>query len=226
MHSPGLGQSLGPNHWPVVSKFLSSVSCVLKLCASSVTGLGPIFVGQRFCTQHQVKLGKLENIFLTQLHADTLGGLLGMYLTLADSGNRRLSIRGPPGVSHFLSAGKAFCENRQDSELRAEEIDMQTPTASLLRDNFVSIQPIPVTPCPSHETPTEDSGGATTDVLGTNLLANGEHKSARTWRLAKINPKNKSAAANTTTATTTTTTTTKCACALAIVLSDASESSD
>jgi hypothetical protein len=29
---------------------------------------------QRFCTQHQVKLGKLESIFLTELNADTLGG--------------------------------------------------------------------------------------------------------------------------------------------------------
>jgi len=88
-------------------------------------------------------MGKLENIFLTQLHADTLGGLLGMYLTLADSGNRRLSIHGPPGVAHFLSAGKPFCENRQDSELRAAEINVADPSASLHHDNLVSIQPIP-----------------------------------------------------------------------------------
>jgi len=100
-------------------------------------------VAQRFCAQHQVKLGKLENIFLTQLHADTLGGLLGMYLTLADSGSRGLSIHGPPGVSHFLSAGKGFCENRPDSELRAAEINLEYPTDSLLNDKFLSIQPIP-----------------------------------------------------------------------------------
>jgi ribonuclease Z len=71
------------------------------------------YIWQRFCTQHSVKLAKMESIFLTHLDADTLGGLLGMYLTLADSGNRRLSVHGPPGVSHFLSAGKAFCENRE-----------------------------------------------------------------------------------------------------------------
>jgi hypothetical protein len=104
---------------------------------------GAMCAAQRFCAQHQVKLGKLENIFLTQLHADTLGGLLGMYLTLADSGSRGLSIHGPPGVSHFLSAGKGFCENRPDSELRAAEINLESPTASLLHDKFLSIQPIP-----------------------------------------------------------------------------------
>lgn len=69
-----------------------------------------------------------------------------MYLTLADSGNRRLTIRGPPGVSHFLSAGKAFCENRQDSELRAAEINFSSPTDALLHDNLVSIQPVPILP--------------------------------------------------------------------------------
>ena len=32
---------------------------------------------QRFCNQHQIRLGRLSNLFLTRLHADTLGGLLG-----------------------------------------------------------------------------------------------------------------------------------------------------
>ena len=100
---------------------------------------------QRFCSQHQVKVGgKIEKIFLTQLHADTLGGLLGMYLTLADGGTHRLAIHGPPGVSHFLSAGKVFCENREDSEMRAAEISLQNPRESLVHDNFVSIQPVPI----------------------------------------------------------------------------------
>ena len=99
---------------------------------------------QRFCTQHAVKLGKLEDVFLTQLHADTLGGLLGMYLTLADGGNRRLSVHGPRGISHFLSAGRAFCDNRKHSELCAVEIDPQKPEAALIRANHVSIQPVPV----------------------------------------------------------------------------------
>ena len=32
---------------------------------------------QRFCNQHQIKLGRLSNLFLTKLHADAIGGLLG-----------------------------------------------------------------------------------------------------------------------------------------------------
>ena len=32
---------------------------------------------QRFCNQHQIRLGRLSNLFLTRLHADTMGGLLG-----------------------------------------------------------------------------------------------------------------------------------------------------
>ena len=124
-------------------------------------------VAQRFCAQHQVKLGKLENIFLTQLHADTLGGLLGMYLTLADSGSRGLSIHGPPGVSHFLSAGKGFCESRPDSQLRAAEINLETPTASLLQDNFLSIQPIPAA---VHHSP--PAAGGSSETAGVKLERN------------------------------------------------------
>ena len=124
-------------------------------------------VAQRFCAQHQVKLGKLENIFLTQLHADTLGGLLGMYLTLADAGSRGLSIHGPPGVSHFLSAGKGFCENRPGSELRAAEINLEAPTASLLQDNFLSIQPIPAA---VHRQP--PAAGGSSETAGVKMERN------------------------------------------------------
>ena len=78
---------------------------------------------QRFCNQHQVKLGRLSNLFLTKLHADAIGGLLGealhiyifcsfyinrlnsitgMYLTLADNGVKRLAVHGPQGISRFI----------------------------------------------------------------------------------------------------------------------------
>lgn len=136
----------------------SAGSCSLEAVTNCYLETLPCETWQRFCTQHSVKLGKLENIFLTQLHADTLGGLLGMYLTLADSGNRRLLIHGPPGVSHFLGAGKAFCENRQDSELRAAEISLSNPADSLFRDNLVSIQPVAITP--SFGDPATVSGGS------------------------------------------------------------------
>eukprot|EP01062_Namystynia_karyoxenos_P062218 TRINITY_DN55134_c0_g1_i1.p1 TRINITY_DN55134_c0_g1~~TRINITY_DN55134_c0_g1_i1.p1 ORF type:complete len:856 (+),score=240.38 TRINITY_DN55134_c0_g1_i1:81-2570(+) len=39
---------------------------------------------QRYCTESKVKMGKVQGIFLTRLHPDTLLGLPGMLLTLSD----------------------------------------------------------------------------------------------------------------------------------------------
>eukprot|EP00976_Prorocentrum_cordatum_P098224 1191311-Prorocentrum_minimum.AAC.3 len=39
---------------------------------------------QRYCVQHQVKLSKVEDIFLTRITTQAAGGLPGMLLTLAD----------------------------------------------------------------------------------------------------------------------------------------------
>lgn len=62
-----------------------------------------------------------------------------MYLTLADTGVKKVVVHGPPGTSRFLSAGQAFCENRPDAELSSEELDLASPPP--FTDGNVSIQP-------------------------------------------------------------------------------------
>ncbi|EKX40106.1 hypothetical protein GUITHDRAFT_113844 [Guillardia theta CCMP2712] len=91
---------------------------------------------QRLCSQYQVRLNKLEHLFLTELHADTLGGLLGMYLTLSDSGVKKLSVHGPRGVTHFLRSG-----GRPESELVPVEIPSGDVQPVVL--DHVSILPLP-----------------------------------------------------------------------------------
>jgi len=50
---------------------------ILSACAFSLLIKFGHQLVQRFCNQHQVRLTRLSNLFLTKLHADTIGGLLG-----------------------------------------------------------------------------------------------------------------------------------------------------
>ncbi|KAJ1477720.1 hypothetical protein T484DRAFT_1820165 [Baffinella frigidus] len=59
-------------------------------------------------------------------------------------GVKKLSVHGPPGTKRFVTAGGAFCENRPESDLVPEEIDMAAPAPIV--DPYLSIQPIPILP--------------------------------------------------------------------------------
>jgi ribonuclease Z len=55
----------------------------------------------------------LQTIFLTRLHMDTLGGLPGLIMTLADKSSASFDIVGPVGATHYLASSKAFLMRRQ-----------------------------------------------------------------------------------------------------------------
>jgi ribonuclease Z len=66
---------------------------------------------QRFSTEHAVRLSRLRGIYLTTLTAPSVGGLLGMVLTIADAGKDSVTIAGPQGLSNLFDAAKrtGFC---------------------------------------------------------------------------------------------------------------------
>ncbi|XP_031269758.1 tRNase Z TRZ3, mitochondrial-like isoform X2 [Pistacia vera] len=47
---------------------------------------------QRFCTEHKIKLSKIDHIFLSRVCSETAGGLPGLLLTLASIGDEGLSV--------------------------------------------------------------------------------------------------------------------------------------
>ena len=48
--------------------------------------------------EHKVRITKIENIFITAKSWKNIGGLLGMILTLQDTGIPEVNIHGPTGV--------------------------------------------------------------------------------------------------------------------------------
>uniref|UniRef100_A0A673HUI1 Zinc phosphodiesterase ELAC protein 2 n=1 Tax=Sinocyclocheilus rhinocerous TaxID=307959 RepID=A0A673HUI1_9TELE len=51
---------------------------------------------QRLMQEHKIKIARLDNIFLTRMSWETVGGLSGMILTLKDTGVPQCVLSGPP----------------------------------------------------------------------------------------------------------------------------------
>ncbi|KAK4778034.1 hypothetical protein SAY87_018221 [Trapa incisa] len=68
---------------------------------------------QRFCTQHKIKLSKIDHIFLSRVCSETAGGLPGLLLTLAAMGEEGMSVNiwGPSDLKYLIDAMKSFIPN-------------------------------------------------------------------------------------------------------------------
>nr|CAD1843410.1 unnamed protein product [Ananas comosus var. bracteatus] len=65
---------------------------------------------QRFCTEHKIKLSKVDHIFFTRVCSETAGGLPGLVLTLAGIGEEGMSINiwGPSDLDLLVKAMNSF----------------------------------------------------------------------------------------------------------------------
>ncbi|CAI9753794.1 unnamed protein product [Fraxinus pennsylvanica] len=68
---------------------------------------------QRFCTEHKIKLSKIDHIFLSRVCSETAGGLPGLLLTLAGIGDVGVSVNiwGPSDLKYLVDAMKSFILN-------------------------------------------------------------------------------------------------------------------
>ncbi|KAL2516197.1 tRNAse Z4 [Forsythia ovata] len=68
---------------------------------------------QRFCTEHKIKLSKIDHIFLSRVCSETAGGLPGLLLTLAGIGDEGVSVNvwGPSDLKYLVDAMKSFIPN-------------------------------------------------------------------------------------------------------------------
>lgn len=65
---------------------------------------------QRFCTEHKIKLSKIDHIFLSRVCSETAGGLPGLLLTLAGMGDEGMSVKvwGPSDINYLIDAMRSF----------------------------------------------------------------------------------------------------------------------
>jgi len=102
---------------------------------------------QRLCTEYGVSIAteKLHRVFVSRMDPASIGGLLGMALTVADSGRKALNIVGPEGLSRFVNESRAFVY-RPKMVLDVTEIRADSNQVNVVCEkNYVSIEAVPIT---------------------------------------------------------------------------------
>ncbi|XP_041812720.1 zinc phosphodiesterase ELAC protein 2 [Chelmon rostratus] len=94
---------------------------------------------QRLMQEHKLKAAQLDNIFLTRLSWENVGGLSGMILTLRDSGVPECVLSGPPQLVNYLKAIKSFSGPLEDIKL-----SVRPCTDGSYTDNTMTVYQVPM----------------------------------------------------------------------------------
>ncbi|KAM3598983.1 uncharacterized protein V6R79_025129 [Siganus canaliculatus] len=94
---------------------------------------------QRLMQEHKLKATQLDNIFLTRLSWQNVGGLSGMILTLKDTGVPECVLSGPPQLEKYLTAIKSFSGPLEDIKL-----SVRPYTAEEYSDKTMTVYQVPL----------------------------------------------------------------------------------
>ncbi|KAJ2743674.1 hypothetical protein GGI20_003565 [Coemansia sp. BCRC 34301] len=114
---------------------------------------------QRLGFENKMRMSKISAIFLTRVDWETMGGLPGMLLTLADSGMGDLTICGGHNLTHALAATRHFIL-RNKMGLRVSEM-RDGDAAAAFQDKNIHVKPVHIYPggyaVPKHELGPDES---------------------------------------------------------------------
>ncbi|XP_022595167.1 zinc phosphodiesterase ELAC protein 2 [Seriola dumerili] len=94
---------------------------------------------QRLMQEHKLKAAHLDNIFLTRLSWENVGGLSGMILTLKDTGVPECVLSGPPQLDDYVNAIKSFSGPLEDIKLSVRPYTAETYT-----DDTMAVYQVPI----------------------------------------------------------------------------------
>ncbi|XP_061761696.1 zinc phosphodiesterase ELAC protein 2 isoform X7 [Nerophis ophidion] len=94
---------------------------------------------QRLMHEHKLKVSHLDNIFLTRMSWENVGGLSGMILTLKDTCVPECVLSGPPQLESYLKAIKTF-----SGPLESIKLSVRPYTEETYRDDTMSVHQVPI----------------------------------------------------------------------------------
>uniref|UniRef100_A0A3B4FYH7 Zinc phosphodiesterase ELAC protein 2 n=1 Tax=Pundamilia nyererei TaxID=303518 RepID=A0A3B4FYH7_9CICH len=94
---------------------------------------------QRLMQEHKLKAARLDNILLTRLSWENVGGLSGMILTLKDTGVPECVLSGPPQLENYLNAIKSFSGPLEDIKLSVRPYTEETYS-----DDTMTVYQVPI----------------------------------------------------------------------------------
>ncbi|PNY10429.1 zinc phosphodiesterase ELAC protein 2-like, partial [Trifolium pratense] len=137
---------------------------------------------QRFCTEHRIKLSKIDHIFLSRVCSETAGGLPGLLLTLAGMGDEGMSVNiwGPSDLKYLVDAMRSFIPNAAMVHTKSfgptfgtneSTVQCQNDPIVLVDDEVVKISAIILQPCRSPSQKTDHSTDIVDSPNGKKLSA-------------------------------------------------------
>uniref|UniRef100_A0A4W5N0G9 Zinc phosphodiesterase ELAC protein 2 n=1 Tax=Hucho hucho TaxID=62062 RepID=A0A4W5N0G9_9TELE len=94
---------------------------------------------QRLMQEHKLKAARLDNIFLTRMSWENVGGLSGMILTLKDTGVPEVVLSGPPQLEKFVNAIRVF-----SGPLEEIKLAVRPYTEKQYTDDTMTVSQIPI----------------------------------------------------------------------------------
>ncbi|XP_034151540.1 zinc phosphodiesterase ELAC protein 2 isoform X2 [Esox lucius] len=104
---------------------------------------------QRLMQEHKLKAARLDNIFITRMSWDNVGGLSGMILTLKDTGVPEVVLSGPPQLEKYVNAIRVFSGPLEEIKLAVRPCTTQTQYT----DDTMTVTQIPIRADLKGETP-------------------------------------------------------------------------
>ncbi|XP_043091156.1 zinc phosphodiesterase ELAC protein 2 isoform X3 [Puntigrus tetrazona] len=109
---------------------------------------------QRLMQEHKIKIASLDNIFLTRMSWETVGGLSGMILTLKDTGVPQCVFSGPPQLEKYLQGIRVF-----SGQLEGIKLAIRPYTEPQYKDDTMTVSQVPLFSAGRKEEE-EDAGGS------------------------------------------------------------------
>ncbi|XP_077415133.1 zinc phosphodiesterase ELAC protein 2 isoform X2 [Vanacampus margaritifer] len=100
---------------------------------------------QRLMQEHKLRASRLDNIFLTRMSWENVGGLSGMILTLKDTGVPNCVLLGPPQLESYVQAIKTF-----SGPLDNINLSVCPNTDQAYTDNTMTVLQVPIFASPGN----------------------------------------------------------------------------
>ncbi|XP_061557276.1 zinc phosphodiesterase ELAC protein 2 [Phycodurus eques] len=100
---------------------------------------------QRLMHEHKLRASRLDNIFLTRMSWENVGGLSGMILTLKDTGVPDCVLSGPPQLASYVKAIKTF-----SGPLDSIKLSVRPYTDQTFTDDTMTVVQVPLFASPGN----------------------------------------------------------------------------
>lgn len=98
----------------------------------------------RLSAQYRSSNTRVEHLFLTRIASETIGGVPGLLMTLADGGRSGVHLHGPPNLEYALATTR-FYARRESMAVHTHEMRVDEPHVCF-SDEHIEVQAVPLVP--------------------------------------------------------------------------------